>query len=89
MAAVRARTSTWATRATRASSRDEVGLENRRGTVGLSTRGRDTGDGQLYFNTVDNTRLDHDYTILAEVMSGMDVVDRIQEGAVIRRVVLR
>jgi cyclophilin family peptidyl-prolyl cis-trans isomerase len=70
-------------------TRDEVGLENRRGTVGLSTRGRDTGDGQLYFNTVDNVRLDHDYTILAEVVSGMDVVDRIQEGAKIKRVSVR
>lgn len=69
-------------------TRDEVGLENRRGTVGVSTRGRDTGDGQLYFNTVDNVRLDHDYTVFARVVSGMDVVDRMQEGARIRRVVL-
>jgi len=67
-------------------TRDEVGLENRRGTVGVSTRGRDTGDGQIYFNTVDNVRLDHDYTVFAEVVSGMDVVDRMQEGARIRRV---
>jgi len=30
-------------------TRDEVGLSpNWRGTVGLSTRGRDTGDGQIY-----------------------------------------
>ncbi|MEO6866289.1 MAG: peptidylprolyl isomerase, partial [Gemmatimonadaceae bacterium] len=34
--------------------RDEVGGENRRGTIGISTRGRDTGDGQLYINLVDN-----------------------------------
>jgi cyclophilin family peptidyl-prolyl cis-trans isomerase/HEAT repeat protein len=67
-------------------TRDEVGLENRRGTVGVSTRGRDTGDGQLYFNTVDNVRLDHDYTVFAEVVRGMDVVDRMQEGARMRRV---
>jgi cyclophilin family peptidyl-prolyl cis-trans isomerase len=70
-------------------TRDEVGLENRRGTVGVSTRGRDTGDGQLYVNTVDNVRLDHDYTVFAEVVSGMDVVDRVQEGARIRRVIVR
>ena len=67
-------------------TRDEVGRENRRGTVGVSTRGRDTGDGQLYVNTVDNARLDHDYTVFAEVVRGMDVVDRMQEGARIRRV---
>jgi cyclophilin family peptidyl-prolyl cis-trans isomerase len=69
-------------------TRDEVGRENRRGTVGVSTRGRDTGDGQLYFNTVDNVRLDHDYTIFADVVRGMDVVDRMQEGARIRRVTI-
>jgi cyclophilin family peptidyl-prolyl cis-trans isomerase len=69
-------------------TRDEVGLENRRGTVGVSTRGRDTGDGQLYVNTVDNVRLDHDYTVFAEVVRGMEVVDRMQEGARMRRVTI-
>ena len=71
-------------------SRDEIGRENRRGTVGLSTRGRDTGDGtQVYFNLVDNVRLDHDYTVWGEVMSGMDAVDRMQEGARIRTITIR
>lgn len=67
-------------------TRDEVGLENRRGTVGVSTRGRDTGDGQIFINTVDNFRLDHDYTVFARVVRGMDVVDGMAEGARIRRV---
>lgn len=71
-------------------TRDELGLTgNWRGTVGLSTRGRDTGDAQLYINLVDNVRLDHDYTVWAEVVAGMDVVDRMLEGAVIRRVTIR
>lgn len=69
-------------------TRDEVGLENRRGTVGVSTRGRDTGDGQIFINTVDNARLDHDYTVFARVLSGMDVVDRMEEGARIARVII-
>jgi cyclophilin family peptidyl-prolyl cis-trans isomerase len=68
---------------------DEVGVENRRGSVGLSTRGHDTGDGQFYFNLIDNVRLDHQYTVFAEVVRGMDVVDRMQEGAVMRRVTVR
>jgi cyclophilin family peptidyl-prolyl cis-trans isomerase/HEAT repeat protein len=68
---------------------DEVGLENRRGSVGLSTRGHDTGDGQFYFNLIDNIRLDHQYTVFAEVVRGLDVVDRMQEGAVMRRVTVR
>ena len=70
-------------------TRDELGLiGNWRGTVGLSTRGRDTGDAQIYVNLIDNTRLDHDYTVFAEVVAGMDVVDRILEGAVIRTVTI-
>jgi len=70
-------------------TRDELGLEHHvRGTVGISTRGRDTGDGQLFFNLIDNWRLDHDYTIIGEVVSGMDVVDTMPEGATIQRVIL-
>ena len=67
--------------------RDEVGLvSHRRGTVGISTRGRDTGDAQIFINLVDLPRLDHTYTVFAEVTSGMEVVDRILEGDVIERV---
>ncbi len=67
--------------------RDELGLARQaRGTLGISTRGRDTGDGQIYVNLVDNFRLDHDYTVFARVTSGMDVVDRVQEGDVIESV---
>src|SRR5438067_1354390 len=47
--------------------RDEVGRSNTRGTVGISTRGRDTGDAQIFINLVDNQRLDHEYTVIAEV----------------------
>jgi cyclophilin family peptidyl-prolyl cis-trans isomerase len=67
--------------------RDEVGLvSHRRGTVGISTRGRDTGDAQIFINLVDLPRLDHTYTVFAEVVAGMDVVDRVLEGDVIERV---
>ena len=67
--------------------RDEVGLRpHTRGTVGISTRDRDTGDAQIFINLVDNPRLDHQYTVFAEVVRGMDVVDRIAEGDAIERV---
>jgi peptidyl-prolyl cis-trans isomerase B (cyclophilin B) len=67
--------------------RDELGLStNARGTVGSSTRGRDTGDAQFYVNTVDNPRLDHDYTVFGAITRGMAVVDAILEGDVIVRV---
>jgi cyclophilin family peptidyl-prolyl cis-trans isomerase/HEAT repeat protein len=67
-------------------ARDEVSLVmNRRGTIGISTRGRDTGDSQIFVNLVDNPRLDHEYTVFASVCrddakDGMEVVDAIQEG---------
>ena len=67
--------------------RDEVGGSNVRGSVGLSIRGRNTGDAQFYVNLVDNPRLDGGYTVFAHVFAGdMDVVDRIQEGDVMRSI---
>lgn len=66
---------------------DELGLRaHRRGTLGISTRGRDTGDAQIFINLLDNPRLDHNYTVFAEVTTGLDVVDGILEGDVIDRV---
>ena len=67
--------------------RDEVGLwPHVRGAVGISTRGRDTGDGQIFIDLVDNPRYDHTYTVFAQVLNGMDIVDRILEGDVIESV---
>jgi cyclophilin family peptidyl-prolyl cis-trans isomerase len=66
--------------------RDEVGLSHERGTVGISTRGRDTGDCQIFINLVDNYRLDHNYTVFARVIDGMEKVDRIVEGDVIQSI---
>ena len=60
--------------------RDELGAMHTRGTVGISTRGRDTGDAQIFINLVDNARLDYDYTVFATICSGMEAVDEIQEG---------
>jgi cyclophilin family peptidyl-prolyl cis-trans isomerase/HEAT repeat protein len=67
--------------------RDEPGL-HLRGTVGVSTRGRDTGDAQIFVNLIDSPRLDHIYTVFGTVVSGMDVVDSILEGDVIEKVEL-
>lgn len=71
---------------TTAFMRDEVGGEHRRGTFGISTRGRDTGDGQLFINLIYNLRLDGDYTVFGTILEGLDVMDRIQEGDVIESV---
>ncbi len=68
--------------------RDEISASNTRGTVGLSTRGRNTGDAQFYINLVDNPRLDGDYTVFARLTASEDVAvtDVIQEGDVIRSI---
>jgi cyclophilin family peptidyl-prolyl cis-trans isomerase len=67
--------------------RDEVGMwPHVRGGVGISTRGRDTGDAQIFVDLVDNPRYDHTYTVFAQVLNGLDVVDRILEGDVIEKV---
>lgn len=66
--------------------RDEIGLEHHTtGAVGLSTRGRDTGDGQIFIDLTDQYRLDYIYTVFARV-SDMGPVDRILEGARIVRI---
>lgn len=65
--------------------RDEISARSHsRGTVGLSTRGRDTGDAQIFINLVDNPRLDFDYTVFAHVTGkspdATARIDDIQEG---------
>jgi len=61
--------------------RDELGtLAHPRGTVGMSTRGHDTGDAQWFINLKDNPRLVGDYTVFAEVVEGIGVIDGILEG---------
>jgi cyclophilin family peptidyl-prolyl cis-trans isomerase len=67
--------------------RDELGtVPHVRGTVGMSTRGHDTGDAQWFVNLKDNLRLNRDYTVFAEVIEGIDVVDGILEGNAIAKV---
>ena len=61
--------------------RDELGtVPHVRGTVGMSTRGHDTGDAQWFINLKDNLRLGRDYTVFGEVVRGIGVVDGILEG---------
>ncbi len=71
-------------------SRDEISgaRSHLRGTVGISTRGRDTGDSQIFVNLVDNVRLDYNYTIIGTVRGGMEAVDAALEGTTIERVVV-
>ncbi|HEU4936239.1 MAG TPA: peptidylprolyl isomerase [Vicinamibacterales bacterium] len=63
--------------------RDEIStLPHSAGAVGLSTRGRDTGDAQFFINLVENPRLDFEYTVFGFVQNPLDV-EGILEGDVI------
>ena len=67
--------------------RDELGnVSHLRGGVGMSTRGHDTGDGQWFIDLSDLPRLDRDYTLFGEVVAGMEVIDEVLEGEVIRSI---
>ena len=67
--------------------RDELAARSHlRGTLGISSRGRDTGDAQWFINLVDNTRLDHEYTVFGEIVAGRSLADQILEGDTIARV---
>jgi cyclophilin family peptidyl-prolyl cis-trans isomerase len=65
--------------------RDEIRPQSHTArTIGLSTRGRDAGDAQIFVNLVDNLRLDFNYTVFGSVTDGP--VDEILEGDVIKEV---
>ncbi len=65
-------------------ARDEFSsLSHVRGTIGISTRGPDTGDGQIFINLVDNARLDFAYTVLGSLTGDSGLIDDIVEGEVI------
>ncbi|BCS36042.1 hypothetical protein TBR22_A52790 [Luteitalea sp. TBR-22] len=69
-------------------ARDEFSsLSHVRGTVGISTRGPDTGDGQIFINLVDNARLDFGFTLVASIVGDLSVIDDILEGEVIESAV--
>jgi len=57
------------------------------GTIGVSTRGRDTGDAQFFLNLVHNPRLDFEYTVFGQVAgTSLDAMWNIVEGDVIKEV---
>jgi len=71
--------------------RDEVGpmANHVYGAIAMSTRGRDTGDGQFFIDLADLPRFDRDYTVFGYVSIGMDLIDNLLEGAKIKGISLR
>ena len=59
-----------------------------RAAVGMALSGKDTGGSQWFVTHSPQPHLDGGYTVFGRVISGMDVVDRIARGDVIRRVVI-
>jgi len=57
-----------------------------RGTVGMALSGKDTGGSQFFITQSPQPHLDAKYTVIGRVVNGMDVVDRIQQNDVIRRI---
>jgi cyclophilin family peptidyl-prolyl cis-trans isomerase len=57
-----------------------------RGMVGMALDWRDTGGSQFFITQSPQPHLDAMYTAFARVLSGMEVVDRLQVGDVIRRI---
>jgi len=57
-----------------------------RGVVGMALDWEDTGGSQFFITHSPRPELDGRYTVFGHVVAGMDVVDRIEAGDVIRRV---
>ncbi|AGC46413.1 peptidyl-prolyl cis-trans isomerase [Myxococcus stipitatus DSM 14675] len=57
-----------------------------RGVLGMALSGKDTGGSQFFFTHAPQPHLDGRYTVFGEVVSGMDTVDALLEGDVIREV---
>ncbi|MFN2499658.1 MAG: peptidylprolyl isomerase [Pyrinomonadaceae bacterium] len=59
-----------------------------RGAVGMALSGKDTGGSQWFVTHSRQPHLDGGYTVFGNVVSGMDVVDNIARGDVIRSIVI-
>jgi cyclophilin family peptidyl-prolyl cis-trans isomerase len=55
-------------------------LRFKRGSVGLASSGNDTESCQFFVTYSPKTHLDGRYTVFAEVIEGMDIVDQLQIG---------
>ena len=56
------------------------------GAVGMALSGKDTGGSQWFVTHSPQPHLDGGYTVFGRVVSGMDVVDRVARGDIIRRI---
>ena len=59
-----------------------------RGTVGVATSGKDTGGSQFFITLAHQPHLEGRYTVFGQVVSGMEIVDRIAYGDMIQKIVI-
>jgi len=64
------------------------GIPYERGTVGMALSGKDTGGSQFFIALSRQPHLDWHYTVFGQVISGIEVVDAIEEGDEITAVYL-
>ena len=57
-----------------------------RGAVGMALSGKDTGGSQFFITMEPQPHLDGSYTQFGQVLSGMDVVEKLRPGDVIDRI---
>ncbi len=68
--------------------RDEINrLRYTRGAVGMALAGPDTGGSQFFITLSPQPYLDGGYTVFGEVESGLDVLDKLEAGDKIEKVV--
>lgn len=59
------------------------------GALGMANGGPHTNSAQFYITLGDRSYLDGDYTVFGEVIEGMEVVQAIERGDAIERIVIR
>ncbi len=60
-----------------------------RATLGMALSGKDTGGSQWFVTHAPQPHLDGGYTVFGRVVTGMEVVDRIERGDVVKSIRIR
>ena len=56
------------------------------GALSMAHAGKDTGGSQYFITHSPQPHLDDRYTVFGHVVAGMEVVDRVQQGDIVRRI---
>jgi peptidyl-prolyl cis-trans isomerase B (cyclophilin B) len=59
---------------------------HKRGSLSMAHAGRDTGGSQFFICHSPQPHLDRKHTVFGQVVSGLEVIDKIQKGDVMKRV---